>query len=92
MRAGGLLNRQNLLSVAKVICRWFLKEKIAQTLFESKKIKRLKVQLGQITSTMNNFCCLGFFPIQQWLSHNNPVTDRGLNSFDDYAAECVGRV
>ena len=36
MGGGGLLGGQNLLSVAKVIRRWTLKEKIAQTLFEIK--------------------------------------------------------
>ena len=30
-----------------------------------------------------------FFPIQQWPCHNNIVTDKGLNFFDDSAAECV---
>ena len=30
-----------------------------------------------------------YFPIQQWPCHNNIQTDKGLNVFDDYAAECV---
>ena len=38
---GGLLNRQNLLSMKKVNCRLSLKEKIAQALFEIKNKKEL---------------------------------------------------
>ena len=30
-----------------------------------------------------------FFPIQQWSCHNNIVADKGLNLFDECAAECV---
>ena len=30
-----------------------------------------------------------YFPIQQWPCHNNIETGRGLNLFDDCAAECV---
>ena len=30
-----------------------------------------------------------FFPIQQWSCHNNIVTDKALNLFDDCAADCV---
>ena len=30
-----------------------------------------------------------YFPIQQWPCYNNTVTDKGLNLFDDCAAECV---
>ena len=30
-----------------------------------------------------------YFPIQQWPCHNNIETGKGLNLFDDCAAECV---
>ena len=30
-----------------------------------------------------------FFPIQQWTCHNNIVVDKGLNLFDECAAECI---
>ena len=29
------------------------------------------------------------FPIQQWTCHNNIETGKGVNIFDDCAAECV---
>ena len=30
-----------------------------------------------------------YFPIQQWPCHSNIETGKGLNLFDDCAAECV---
>ena len=30
-----------------------------------------------------------FFPIQQWTCHDNIGADKGLNLFDECAAECV---
>ena len=54
--AGSLLNRQNLLSVMKVICWRFLKEKIAQTLTEIRKEIRIsKCQLVRLQNTINTF-------------------------------------
>ena len=38
-------------------------------------------------STQVGFVC--YFPIQQWPCRNNIVTGKGLNLFDDCAAECV---
>ena len=71
--AVGLFNAQNPFTRTKVICRRFLKEKIAQTLIEINKKNQLKlietnknfkVLLGQITSTINTvkfLVCVFFF-------------------------------
>ena len=94
MGGGGLLNGQNLLSMPKAICWWSLKEKIVQTLFEikNKYIRILKRNLVRLQApwTVCLFLLFVFFPIQQWLWHNNIVTVRVLNRFDDCVAECVG--
>ena len=62
-----------------------------------KQIRILKGYLVKLQAlwTVCLFCCFFFVvfvvPIQQWPCHNNVVAGRGLNRFDDCAAECVGR-
>ena len=53
--------------------------------------KNFKVLLGPITSTITTvkFLVCIFFQIQQWPCHNNIVTDKGLNLFEDCTPECV---
>ena len=50
--------------------------------------------LGQIATSINTaqFLVCVFFPIQQWPCHNNTVTGKSLNLFDDSAAECVYQI
>ena len=89
---GDLLNGQNLFSLTKVIW-WSPKVKIAQKLF---KIKNEEFQTTtwsdyKLHKQLVFFCCLCCFPIQQWPCHNSIITERGLNIFDNCAAEYVGR-
>ena len=50
--------------------------------------------LGQIATSINTvqFLVCVFFPIQQWPCHNNIVTGKSLNLFDDSAAEFVYQI
>ena len=86
-----LLNGQNLLSVTKVIWR-SPKEKIAQTLFG---IKIWKEFHSATWSDYKHHTELVFSVICIVFQFNNDltiiVTERGLNLFDDCAAEFVGR-
>ena len=63
--------------------------------WKSKINNNFKVLLGQITSTMNSWSffvvCVFFQFNNELVIINNIVRDRGLNLFDDCAAECVGR-
>ena len=93
---GNLLNGQNPLNGTKVICRWSLKERkdCSDIIWNKKQIRILKPYLVRSQTPWTVcvfFCCLCFFPSQQWPCHNNIVTDKGFNLFDDCAAECVGR-
>ena len=69
------------------------KEKIAQRHYLKTKTNRnFKMLLGQITSTTNTvkfLVCFVFFPNQQRPCYKNIVEDKGLNLFDECAAECV---
>ena len=90
---GGLLSGQNLLSVTKVIW-WSPKVKIAQKLFEIKNKQEFQSATWsdyKLHKQLVFFCCLCCFPIQQLPCHNSIVKERGLNIFDNCAAEHVGR-
>ena len=72
-----------------------LRKRLLRHYLKSKTNKNFKVLLGQIIYKHHKqlvfFCCLCCFLIQQWPCHNNMVTERGFNLFDDCASECVGR-